>query len=130
MTSRSAEVVVMTYLHEVLAGVGPALTSDLVANPILEERVAAFHRSFGELRLKAHVVVSSGDHIAVNFSARGVHRGTYHGIEPTGRAWTASCGAIYRVADGRIADSWVVWDVAAILEQIAGPFPDHGSERT
>ena len=119
-TQRLAEGVVMTYLHEVLAGSGPAVPSDVISNPLLRQRVAAFHRSFGDLRVTPQAVVANDDYAAVHFSARGVHRGTYRGVGATGRRWTASCGAIYRVTDGRIADFWVVWDVAAILEQIGG----------
>lgn len=125
---RSAEAVVMAYLHEVLAGEGPAQASDLVSSPVLRERVAAFRRSFGELEVKPHVVVADGDHVAVHFSARGVHTGTFRGLAPTGRSWTASCSAIYRVEGGRIADFWVVWDIAAILEQIAGPILPEGQK--
>lgn len=109
----------MAYLQDVLVGAGPASPADVISNPVLQERVAAFRRSFADIVVTPQVIVTSGDHAAVHFSARGVHRGLYRGIRPTGRAWTASCGAVFRIENGRIADFWMVWDVASILEQIA-----------
>ena len=117
-TQTEAGRVVMAYLHDVLAGAGSASAGDLASNPILRQRVAALRRAFGDLEITPQVLVAVDDYAAVHFSARGVHRGIYRGLPPTGRAWTASCGAVFHVLDGRIADFWLVGDSASILEQI------------
>ena len=112
--------VVERYLHDVLAGAGPASPEDLISNETLRQKVRAFRRSFGDVEITPHVIVATGDYAAVHFSARGTHRGTFQGVRASGRSWTATCSAMYRVEAGRIADFWVTWDVLAILEQIGG----------
>ena len=47
------------------------------------------------------------------------HEGLFQGCPPTGRRWTTTCTAIYRVDRGRIADSWINWDLPALMEQLA-----------
>lgn len=117
-TNSDAERIVTSYLQDVLTGAGPASAAQVISNPILRQRVAAFRRAFGDLQITPQVLITVDDYAAVHFSARGVHRGAYRGIQPTGRAWTTSAGGIFRVQDGRIADFWLVWDTASILEQI------------
>lgn len=112
--------VVERYLHDVLAGAGPASPEDLISNETLRQKVRAFRRSFGDVEITPNVIVAAGDYAAVHFSARGTHRGTFQGVQPSGRSWTASCSAVYRVEGGRIADFWLTWDELAILEQIGG----------
>lgn len=112
--------VVERYLHDVLGGPGATPPDEVISNETLRQKVAAFRRSFGNVEVTPHLIVAAGDHAAVHFSARAIHTGTFQGIRPTGRSWTASCSALFRVEDGRIADFWVTWDVLAILEQIGG----------
>ena len=116
----NARRVVDRYLREVLEGAGPASLEDLVSNETLRQQASALHRSFGALEITTHLVLETGEYAAVYFSARGLHRGTFQGVQPTGRAWTAGCSALFRVQAGRISDSWVTWDALAILEQIGG----------
>lgn len=121
MTPQSgARRVVERYLREVLEGAGPATLEELVSNETLRQQARALRRSFGALEVTPHLIVERGEYAAVHFSARGLHRGTFQGVRPTGRAWTASCSALFRVETGRISDSWVTWDALAILEQIGG----------
>jgi len=116
----SARRVTERYLHEVLEGAGPASPEDLISSETLRQQAIALRRAFGDLIVTLHVVLETDEYAAVHFSARGRHRGTFQGIRPTGRSWTASCSGVFRVEAGRIVDSWVNWDVLAILEQIGG----------
>jgi predicted ester cyclase len=116
----SARRVVERYLHEVLEGAGPASPEDLISNETLRQQALALRRAFGDLVVTTNVVVETDAYAAVHFSARGLHRDTFQGVRPTGRPWTASCSAVFRVEAGRIADFWINWDVLAILEQIGG----------
>ena len=116
----SARRVVERYLRDVLEGADLATLEELVSNEVLRQQARAFRRSFGALEVTPHLFVDGGEYMAVHFSARGQHRGTFQGVHATGRAWTAGCSALFRVEAGRISDSWVTWDALAILEQIGG----------
>ena len=113
-----ARAVIERYLHDVLATARSGAADGIVADANLRQSLESFRRAFGDLDVMPNVIVSAGDHVAVHLSAHGTHRGIFQGVPPTGRPWTAGCSAVYRVARGRIVDSWVTWDELAILEQI------------
>jgi len=110
--------VVERYLDEVLNGHRPASSEELISSETFRQRVEMFRRSFPDLVVTPQVMVANGDYVAVHLTGRATHRGIFQGVPATGRAWSATCSAVYRVEDGRIADFWVNWDVLAILEQL------------
>jgi predicted ester cyclase len=110
--------VVERYLSEVLGGSGPATSAQLIANEALRQRADLFRAAFPDLLVRPHVIVVDGEYVAVHLSGRATHRGPFQGVAPTGRTWTASCSALFRVRHGQIADYWMNWDQLAILEQL------------
>jgi steroid delta-isomerase-like uncharacterized protein len=118
MPTDNAQRVVERYLHEVLNGQGPATSADLVSNEAFRQRVETFRSAFPDLVVIPQVTVANGEYVAVHALGRATHRGIFQGVPPTGRTWSATCSALYRVEDGRIADFWVNWDLLAILEQL------------
>ena len=110
--------VIERYLREVLPGGDADAGLEIVADASLQQSLRSLRRAFGAFEVTPNVVVTVGEYAAVNVSARGTHSGLFQGVQPTGRPWIAGSSAIYRVEDGRIVDSWVTWDILAILEQI------------
>ncbi len=91
---------------------------ELLATETLRQRAAAFRSAFPDTRVTAEHALADGDLVAVHLTGRGTHLGTFQGCPPTGREWTATCTAIYRVEAGRIAEAWVNWDWLAVMEQL------------
>lgn len=118
--SDNAQRVVERYVLEVLEAAVPAALEDLVSNEALRQHARAMRRSFGPLEVTIHVLIDAVEYVAVHLTVRGVHRGMFQGVQPTGRTWTASCSALFRVEAGRISDFWMTWDALAILEQVGG----------
>lgn len=112
--------IVGRYLSLALGGREPSVADQLIGSQALRTRHDAFLAAFPDLSVTPHLMVDAGEFVAVHLSGRASHLGQFQGMPPTGRAWTASCTAIYRVAGGRIVDFWVNWDLLAILEQIGG----------
>lgn len=110
--------IVKRYLREVLGGEGPGTVEELIAGEAVRANVTAFRAAFPDLSVVTHLVVGDGELVAVHLSGRATHRGIFQGVPATGRTWTASCTALFRVEDGRISDAWVNWDLLAILEQL------------
>lgn len=110
--------VVERYLDEVLNGAEPGSAPELIANQMLDQRVASQRSAFPDLRVKTHHLLAEGDLVAVHLTGRGTHQGLFQGCPPTGRQWTATCTAIYRVEAGRIADFRVNWDLLSVMEQL------------
>jgi len=59
-----------------------------------------------------------GDLIALHFTVTGTHRGSFEGIEATGRRVTISEFTLYRVENGRFAEVWDLADLDALMKQI------------
>ena len=122
MTAKAADIapisVVDKFVREVVTGIGPSRTEDLIDNEILRQRLTALRSAFPDLTLAVHQLVGTDDIVAIHATASGTHRGTFQGVPATGRRWQATYTAILRISEGRIADFWENWDQLAILEQL------------
>lgn len=118
MVEVEPRVVVERYLAEVLNGANPSSAAELIASPELRQRVDSFGVAFPDARTKTLHLLSDGDLVAVHLTGSGTHLGIFQGCPPTGRTWTATCTAIYRVEAGRIHDAWSDWDWLAVMEQL------------
>lgn len=112
--------VVRRYLAEVLDRGDREALDELVANGPFRDRVLAFRTAFPDLTVELEHLLAEGDMVAIRATGRGTHAGSFQGVPATGRAWTATCTALYRVESGAIVEGWVQWDLLAILEQIGG----------
>ncbi|MFW2514199.1 ester cyclase [Demequina sp. SO4-13] len=91
------------------------------------EDLVRFLRSERETFPDAHEtiedVVAEGDRVAVRHRFTGTQLGPLAGWPPTGHRMTADYLAIYRIADGLIAEAWAEWDNMAGLRQL-GHLPE------
>ena len=73
---------------------------------------------------EVHDIFSGGDDVAVRWTGHGVHKTEIMGLSPTGTEIRVDAITILRVADGKIAENWTVWDTLAMLQQLgAVPVP-------
>jgi steroid delta-isomerase-like uncharacterized protein len=93
---------------QVPAGVGPQGVADVVA--VYQEGVNG-HWHIEE-------IFSSGDRVVVRWTGSGTHVGEVNGIPPTGKSVSVDAIAIHRLQDGKIAESWEVWDTLGFLQQL------------
>jgi steroid delta-isomerase-like uncharacterized protein len=63
-------------------------------------------------------VFGAGDRVALRFTMRGTHRGELLGHPPTGKEVTMCCMNIYRLEDGKIAESWQLFDYFGLMHQL------------
>ncbi len=110
--------VVERYLDEVLKRHELDALERLVSDPTLKQRARLFLAAFPDLAVQPTILLAEGDLVAVHLSGRGTHEGLFQGCPATGRSWTATCTAIYRVDAGRIVESRVNWDLLAVMEQL------------
>lgn len=84
--------------------------------------VAEYRTAFPDLALTIEDLVAARNTVVWRFTLRGTHTGPFMGVPSTGRGVTATGIAIDRLADGRIAESWMSLDALGLLRQIgAGP---------
>lgn len=120
MTLGDPQRVVERYLGEVLTGAGGGNSGDVIGIEVIRQKASRFRAAFPDLTITTHQVVVEGQFVAVHLTGRGTHRGIFQGLPATGRSWTASCTALYRVEDGKVIDFWENWDLLSILEQLGG----------
>ena len=61
---------------------------------------------------------SAGDRVVARWTGTGTHVGELMGIPPTGKAIEVDAISVFRIADGRIAEEWTVWDALGLLQQV------------
>jgi steroid delta-isomerase-like uncharacterized protein len=61
---------------------------------------------------------SAGDQVAVRWTGTGTHNGEINGIAPTGNAIEVSALSVHRIEDGKIAETWTVWDTLGFMQQL------------
>ena len=63
-------------------------------------------------------IFSAGDRVVVRWTGSGTHTGELNGIPATGKSVRVDAISIHRVADGKIAETWEVWDTLGFLQQL------------
>ena len=76
------------------------------------------HRGMSGYALTIDDAVAMGDRVAVRWTARGMHSGSFFGESPTGKPLTVYGMHIHRLVAGRIAEDWEVIDTGNLRDQI------------
>jgi steroid delta-isomerase-like uncharacterized protein len=84
----------------------------------VKQAASMFRVAFPDLEISVEELVAEGDKLCARATTRGTHRGTIFGISATGKTVTVTGLTMVRVADGRIAESWVKNDVLGLLRQL------------
>jgi predicted ester cyclase len=69
-------------------------------------------------------IFSTGDRVVARWAGRGRHEGELMGVAPTGASIEVDAISLFRIADGKIAEEWTVWDALGLLQQV-GAVPVH-----
>ena len=94
-----------------------------------KELIATYLDAFPDLHFTIEDLVTEDDKVAARLTARGTHQGELLGIPATQRQITVPMIETYRLADGKIAEQWVVMDVLGMLQQL-GAIPSPGQANT
>jgi steroid delta-isomerase-like uncharacterized protein len=80
----------------------------------------------GNLHVAADDLIGEESSKAVKrWTVSGVHSGTLAGLAPTGKQVKFSGMSAYRIEEGRIVESWYVYDLLGLLQQL-GALPSPG----
>jgi steroid delta-isomerase-like uncharacterized protein len=79
---------------------------------------AVFRTAFPDGKLTIEDLIVEGDKVVSRVVYRGTHTGDMMGIPPTGKSVTVSAMIIDRFADGKIVESWRLFDQMAMMQQL------------
>jgi steroid delta-isomerase-like uncharacterized protein len=89
----------------------------------VKARVAVYQESL-DGHWDVQEVFSAGDRVVARWTGSGTHEGELMGVPPTGRPIAVEAISVFRIADGKIAEEWTVWDALGLLQQVgAVPAP-------
>jgi len=83
--------------------------------------------AFPDWRFDLLALIAEGDRVVAHMPYRGTHRQAILGAAPTGRSCAVDEIVIFRVADGKIAEAWEVYDEAGMWRQL-GASPVRASD--
>ena len=93
---------------QVPAGEGPEAMAEVVS--VYQQGVGG-HWGIEE-------IFSAGDRVVVRWTGSGTHVGEVNGIPPTGKKIRVDAISVHRMEDGKIAETWEVWDTLGFLQQL------------
>lgn len=79
---------------------------------------AGVQSAFPDTHYEVDELVAEGDKVVVRWRLLGTHQGDFAGIAATGAPIAMKGMAIYRVAEGKLMERWVVYDLYGLIEQI------------
>jgi predicted ester cyclase len=74
--------------------------------------------AFPDINIKISDVVEFQDNIAVTWIAEMTHQGNFGPLAPTQRRVKTRGIAVNRIENGKIVDSWNVWDQDGLMSQL------------
>jgi steroid delta-isomerase-like uncharacterized protein len=84
----------------------------------LKEYVTIYRNAFPDIQNTVEKIVAEGDIVAVLWRSHGTHQGEFMGFGPTGREVTFTGMRQFRIAENKIAESWVTMDAQRWQEQL------------
>lgn len=137
VTASTPKEVVAGFLRDVRSGAHPERAGDFLAERVIAHQltaepsqdvlrdpanfarhVAEFRQAFGAFSLEVTELIADGDRVYARWRQTGCHVGDVDGHAPTHRPVVELASAVYRVADGRIAEYWIQVDRAGIEAQL------------
>jgi steroid delta-isomerase-like uncharacterized protein len=89
----------------------------------VKARVAVYQESL-DGHWDVQELFSAGDRVVARWTGSGTHEGELMGVPPTGKPIAVEAISIFRIAGGKIAEEWTVWDALGVLQQVgAVPAP-------
>jgi predicted ester cyclase len=98
---------------------------DVVGPQAERKHIAEDLAAFPDLHFEIEQLIAEGDLVAARYLVQGTHQGEFLGIPGGGRQVRIQALESYRLADGKLAEQWVVMDALGLLQQL-GAVPGPG----
>ncbi len=84
----------------------------------IDEVISACRAAFEGLNVTVEDMVAEGDKVAARFTARGIHKGVFMGVQPTGKPITMTGIEIFRIEKDKIAELWGEANLIGLMQQL------------
>ncbi len=104
--------------HNALPGLPPGLEGGKMAHNV-------FLASFPDIQTKTEHLVADGDKVIEWYAAAGTNTGPFMGAPATGKKFEITSVVVYRLANGKIVETWGLNDSMTLMQQL-GLMPSPG----
>jgi len=80
--------------------------------------LTAYRAALSDLQITTESLVAEGDEVAARFTTRGRHDGEFLDMPATGASVEIGGFGLFRIANGRIAEEWLLDDLASFITQV------------
>jgi steroid delta-isomerase-like uncharacterized protein len=113
----------LTVLNEIIAkdhvSSGPGTLPGLPAGPEgSKQLVTVYRNAFPDVHFTIDEQIAEGDKVVTRWTAHGTHQGELVGIPATGKSSTVTGIALDRIVNGKIAESWGIFDQFGMMQQL------------
>lgn len=87
----------------------------------IKQEIRSHRTSFPDWNEQVDDIIAEGDKVVIRFTSTGTHLGPFQGIAPTGNRVSIREVAIFRLANGKIAEQWGQPDISGLQQQLSQP---------
>ena len=84
----------------------------------LRRHIETCRNGFPDLKFRIDDTIAERNEVVAHWTATGTHKGNFLGMSPTDKQATISGTSIFRIEDGKIAESWAHWDLMSMMNQL------------
>ncbi|GAC1636055.1 MAG: hypothetical protein NVS9B14_14190 [Candidatus Acidiferrum sp.] len=106
------------YLSPSHALVDPNAMDTKTGPEAYKEVLTRFMRAFSHLKFEVQEMLCEKDKVVASWMITGVHSGEYNGMAPTNKKITVEGISIHQIADGKIMDTYSVWDTLGLMKKV------------
>jgi predicted ester cyclase len=119
MTVETNKALIRRYLDAIRQDKSPATLNRFITEDDLKQHVAVYEESFPGYGIDEEDMIAEGDRVMLRGTVRGIHSRALMDIAPTGIEVSVPLFIIYRIADDKIVEHWMLVDMPALLDQLA-----------
>jgi steroid delta-isomerase-like uncharacterized protein len=113
----------LNVLDEIIAkdhvSTGPGTLPGLPTGPEGQKQLVTVYRNaYPDVHFTIDEQIAEGAKVVTRWTGRGTHKGELFGIPATGKSSTVTGIAVDRIANGKIAESWGIFDQFGMMQQL------------
>ena len=103
----------------------PAIPEEVRGPEGVKGYVGMYRAAYPDTNFTIEDQIAEGDRVVTRWTGRGTHQGDLMGVAPTGSRVEVPGILFDRVSEGKIEESWVVYDALGMMRQIGAiPAPE------
>ena len=83
-----------------------------------KQLVTMYRSAFPDVHFTIDEQIAEGDKVVTRWTAHGTHQGELQGLPATGKSSTVTGIAVDQIVNGKIVESWGIFDYFAMMQQL------------